>query len=76
MTFIRNHQKSEQINFIEVLDIFPSHLMECNRSKLVATPTEEYITNVSLFSFDISFNIPLQEIILRAENCQHADISI
>ena len=64
MTFIRNHQKSEHINFIEVLDILPLHSMEYKRSKLLATSTEDYITNVSLFSFDISFHIPFQEIIL------------
>ena len=60
MSFIRFHQKSEHINFIEVLDIFPSHLMECKRSKPIATPTEEYITNVSWFIF----MIPVQKKIL------------
>ena len=39
MTFKRNHQKSENINIIEVLDIFPPHLMECQRSKSIASPT-------------------------------------
>ena len=55
MTFIRNHQKSDHINFVEVLDTFPPNWMECKTTKYDASPTENYIAHVSLFSFDILF---------------------
>ena len=55
MTFIRNHQKFDHINFVEVLDTFPPNWMECKRNKLVGSSTEKYIAHVSLFGFDILF---------------------
>ena len=59
MTFIRNHQKSEHINFEEVLDIFSPNRMEWKKLKCYATSTEHNINNVSKLSFDTFILIPL-----------------
>ena len=59
MTFIRKDQKSEHINFVEVLDIFSPNLMECTKSKPIAPSTEHNINNVSKVSFDTFILIPL-----------------
>ena len=75
MTFIRNHQKSEHINFVEVLNIFSPNWMECKKSKLHATSTEHNINNVSKQLWYFYFDSFVGDNFLTW-NCWHAYISI